>query len=241
MDEADNVEVAEAAEAPVDGSQSGAVERPEWLPEKFKTPEDLVSSYSHLETKLGKSDEELRAAIKDELHQEQWQDRPATVGDYQLPESLNEEEAVSNDLLNWWAQFSYDNGYGQEKFEAGIQKYAEALNADMPNLEEEHKALGENADARIEAVRLWADQFFDEAQYEAIERLGQSASGIEALEKIMSTINTPAVQGNAAPAAQLNEDELRSMMNDERYWKQGSRDQGFIKQVNDGFAKLYQQ
>ena len=57
----------------------------------------------------------------------------------------------------------------------------------------------------------------------------------------MSTINTPAVQGNAAPAAQLNEDELRSMMNDERYWKQGSRDQGFIKQVNDGFAKLYQQ
>ena len=52
MNDADNVEVA-GTEAPVDGSQSGAVERPEWLPEKFKTPEDLVSSYSHLESKLG--------------------------------------------------------------------------------------------------------------------------------------------------------------------------------------------
>ncbi len=241
MDEADNVEAVEAAEAPVDGSQSGADERPEWLPEKFKTPEDLVSSYSHLETKLGKSDDELRASIKDELHQEQWQDRPATVGDYQLPENLNEEEAVDNDLLNWWAQFSYDNGYGQEKFEAGIQKYADAVNAGMPDLEEEHKILGDNADARIEAVRLWADQFFDEAEYEAVERLGQSAAGIEALEKIMSKINTPSVQGDVVASSQLNEDDLRGMMNDERYWKQGSRDQGFIKQVNDGFAKLYQQ
>ena len=241
MDEADNVEAVEAAEAPVDGSQSGADERPEWLPEKFKTPEDLVSAYSHLETKLGKSDDELRASIKDELHQEQWQDRPATVGDYQLPENLNEEEAVDNDLLNWWAQFSYDNGYGQEKFEAGIQKYADAVNAGMPDLEEEHKILGDNADARIEAVRLWADQFFDEAEYEAVERLGQSAAGIEALEKIMSKINTPSVQGDVVASSQLNEDDLRGMMNDERYWKQGSRDQGFIKQVNDGFAKLYQQ
>ena len=235
MDEADNVEVAEpVAEAPVE-------DRPEWLPEKFKTPEDLVSSYSHLESKLGKSDEDLRASIKDELHQEQWQDRPATVGDYQLPENLNEEEAVDNDLLNWWAQFSYDNGYGQEKFEAGIQKYAEAVNAGMPNLEEEHKNLGDNADARIEAVRLWADQFFDEAQYEAVERLGQSAAGIEALEKIMSKINAPSVQGDVVASSQLSEDDLRGMMNDERYWKQGSRDQAFIKQVNDGFAKLYQQ
>jgi len=235
MDEADNVEVAEpVAEAPVE-------ERPEWLPEKFKTPEDLVSSYSHLESKLGKSDEDLRASIKDELHQEQWQDRPATVGDYQLPENLNEEEAVDNDLLNWWAQFSYDNGYGQEKFEAGIQKYAEAVNAGMPNLEEEHKNLGDNADARIEAVRLWADQFFDEAQYQAVERLGQSAAGIEALERIMSKINAPSVQGDVVASSQLSEDDLRGMMNDERYWKQGSRDQAFIKQVNDGFAKLYQQ
>ena len=31
--------------------------RPEWLPDKFKTPEELVSSYSELEKKLGKGSE----------------------------------------------------------------------------------------------------------------------------------------------------------------------------------------
>lgn len=233
MNEAtDNVEVVETTEAPVD--------RPEWLPEKFKTPEDLVSSYSHLETKLGKSSDELRATIKEELHQEQWQDRPATVGDYQIPDTIDEEAAVGDELLNWWAQFAFDNGFGQEKFEAGVQNYVNALNAGMPDLEAEHTKLGENADARIEAVKLWANQFFDDQQYEAVERLGETAQGIEVLEKIMSAINTTPVAGNVEASSQLSEDELRSMMMDERYWKQGSRDAGFVRQVEDGFSKIYQ-
>ena len=62
---ADNVEVAAepAAEAPVDGSQSGAVDRPTWLPEKFETPEALATSYGELESKIGQS----RDAIRDEV------------------------------------------------------------------------------------------------------------------------------------------------------------------------------
>ena len=238
MNDADNVEVAQT-EAPVDGIQSGVEDRPEWLPEKFKTPEDLVSSYSHLESKLGKSDEELRAALREELHQEQWADRPATVGDYTIPDSLDEEAAVGDDLLNWWAQFSYDHGFGQDKFEAGIEKYVNALNGGI-SLEEEHEKLGENADARIEAVKLWANQFFDDTQYEAVERLGETAQGIEALEKIMAAINVTPVAGNIEASSQLSEDELRSMMMDERYWKQGARDPSFVRRVEDGFSKIYQ-
>ena len=51
---ADNVEVAAqpATEAPVDGSQSGAVERPSWLPDKFETPEALAASYGELSSKI---------------------------------------------------------------------------------------------------------------------------------------------------------------------------------------------
>jgi hypothetical protein len=197
-----------------------------------------VSSYSHLESKLGKSDEDLRAQVKEELHQEQWADRPATVGDYTIPDSLDEEAAVGDDLLNWWAQFSYDHGFGQDKFEAGIGKYVNALNGGV-SLEEEHAKLGENADARIEAVKLWSNQFFDDSQYEAVERLGETAQGIEVLEKIMSAINVTPVSGNVEASSQLSEDELRSMMMDERYWKQGSRDQSFVKRVEDGFSKIY--
>ena len=95
MDEADNVEVAtEAPEAPA---------RPEWLPEKFNTPEDLASSYSTLEAKLGKGDEELRQQIFQELETSALENRPATVGDYQIPESIEAETAIENPLFKWWA------------------------------------------------------------------------------------------------------------------------------------------
>lgn len=242
MSETDNVEAEGSmlsAEAPVDGSQSGTVDRPDWLPEKFKTPEDLVTSYSSLESKLGKGEEELRKTLAEEMLQETYKDRPETVGDYVLPEVLSEEEAVDNQLLNWWSQFCYDHGYGQDKFADGIQKYAEALNGDMPDLDAERARLGENADARIESVQLWANKFFDESQMGALERLGQTAEGIEVLEKVMDALKGSGIDAGAESGSQLTEADLRGMMNDERYWKQGARDTAFIKQVQDGFSKLY--
>ena len=33
-------------------------DRPEWLPDKFKTPEDLANAYNSLQGKLGSSDEQ---------------------------------------------------------------------------------------------------------------------------------------------------------------------------------------
>jgi hypothetical protein len=41
----------------VEGSQQDP-ERPEWLPEKFKSPEDMAKAYSQLESKLGQGQEE---------------------------------------------------------------------------------------------------------------------------------------------------------------------------------------
>ena len=80
----DNVEAPEAAaEAP-----EATIERPEWLPEKFNTPEDLVNSYSALESKLGKGQEELRETIMAEIEGEAFANRPETAGDYSLPEVM---------------------------------------------------------------------------------------------------------------------------------------------------------
>ena len=142
-------------------------------------------------------------------------------------------------MLDWWSNFAFENGYGQDKFAEGIEMYSNAINAHLPDLDAEKTKLGENADARIEAVQLWAGKFFQEDQLDALERLGETASGIEVLEKIMSTINSNSVSANIESAAQINEAELRSMMLDPRYHKQGERDPAFVKQVQDGFAQLY--
>lgn len=53
-----------AAEAAVAGAETPDVtpneERPGWLPEKFKSPEDLAKAYAELEGKLGKKPEEAK-------------------------------------------------------------------------------------------------------------------------------------------------------------------------------------
>ncbi len=229
MDEAvDNVDA--QAEAPT---------RPEWLPEKFKTPEDLVNSYSSLESKLGASQEEIKSSLISELEAEALQNRPASVGDYTIPESLDEGLVNDNDLFQWWANHSFENGYGQDEFEAGIQKYAEFYEAMQPDLDAEKSKLGDNADARIQAVDLWANKFFPEELSDAVLTLGQSASGIQALEFLMEKLNTSQINNNTQPAASLTQDELNSMMQDPRYWNPSKRDAGYVKQVQDGFSKIY--
>ena len=91
MSEADNVEVAvEATEAPA---------RPEWLPEKFNTPEDLASSYSQLESKLGTSQDEMRQQLIEEFEKTAIEGRPDTAGDYLVPEGLDENLVNDNELF----------------------------------------------------------------------------------------------------------------------------------------------
>ena len=67
-----------------------SVERPEWLPEKFKSPEDQSTAYSSLESKLGQKDEEIRATVEKEMQDKFYAERPAEKGDYILPEGIDE-------------------------------------------------------------------------------------------------------------------------------------------------------
>lgn len=231
MDEADNVEVAvEASEAPA---------RPEWLPEKFNTPEDLANSYASLESKLGASQEEIRESIISEIEEQAIANRPASVGDYEVPESLDPTLLNDNELFGWWANHAYENGYSQEEFSDGINKYIEFMDSMQPDLDHEHQLLGENADARIEAVDLWSSKFFPEEYQDAILEIGSTAKGIEALEFIMANMSQSSVSGTNEPISQTNEGDLRSMMMDDRYWNPAKRDPAFVKKVQDGFSKLY--
>lgn len=243
MSETDNVEVAEVAEVATVATEapvvSEATERPEWLPEKFKTPEDLASSYTSLEQKLGAGQEELRNQIIQEFETAALENRPASVGDYQVPETIDESLAVDNDLFKWWAEHSYENAYSQEEFEAGIAKYAEFISATQPNLEQERANLGENADARIESVSLWANKFFPEDMSDAIMDLGSTAKGVEALEFIMAKLGGASVGGDTTQVSQITDDNLRSMMQDERYWNPTKRDASYVKKVQEGFSQLY--
>jgi len=220
-----------------DVEQAAAPSRPEWLPEKYNSGEDLAKAYKELESKLGTKEEDIRNRIIEEIQSEAFSDRPESAGDYQLPESIDDSAAVDNKLLSWWAEHSFENGYSQEEFEQGIAMYAEAMNGSMPDIEAEAKMLGDNADQRIEAASLFANKFFPEAALPAIERMCESHEGIIALEAIMEAMKDGSFAGNTQAVAGTSEKELREMMNDPRYWK--DRDPHFIKQVTEGFQQIY--
>jgi hypothetical protein len=63
---------------------SEAPARPEWLPEKFKTPEDLAKSYGELEKQRAKFAETAKATVRGEIEKELWGNRPETVDGYEL-------------------------------------------------------------------------------------------------------------------------------------------------------------
>jgi len=227
----DNVEA--PAEAPEAVTTEVADSRPEWLPEKFNTPEDLVNSYSSLESKLGKGQDELRETIISEIEAEAFANRPEAAGDYTLPEGLD--EMASDPNVEWWANFAWENGFSQDEFNEGLERMIPA----QPDLDAEIQKLGDNANARIEAVALWAQKNVPGDFQDEIIRLGESAEGVQLLEHFMNAMSDENIGGEGNAPTGLTQDDLNTMMRDPRYWDNRQRDPAFVKQVDEGFAKLY--
>lgn len=227
------------AEAPAVETSAPASDRPEWLPEKYKSPEELAKGYKELESKIGAKEEDLRARIVQELEEKAFSERPADKGDYQLPEIIDESMAVDNDLLSWWADHAFENGFSQSEFEQGIEMYAKAIQGSQPDMAEEAKKLGDNANARIQSASAFANKFFPETALPAIERMCETHEGIIALEAIMEAVRDGGYSNETSSPDRISDSSLREMMQDERYWNPVKRDPGFIKKVEEGFTKLY--
>ena len=106
-------------------------ERPEWLPEKYKSGEDLAKAYKELESKLGTKDEDIRAEVLKEIEAESFKDRPDSAGDYQLPDYIDEKSAIDSEVLEWWANHAFTYGFSQAEFEEGLEKVVKAVEGEM--------------------------------------------------------------------------------------------------------------
>ena len=228
----------EAATEETSQQEEQISERPEWLPEKFNSPEDMAKSYTSLSTKLGEKEEEVRERLMSELSEQASEGVPASVGDYELPDYLNEEEAIESETLKAWADHCFENGYTHDEFKKGIDMYMSAF-PNETDLEAESERLGDNSESRIEAASLFANKFFPEETIPAIERMFESAEGVVAMEAIMEALKDSSVSEQTNISSNFNEIELQEMQKDERYWNPAKRDNNFVNQVNDGYKKLY--
>jgi hypothetical protein len=55
----------------------------------------------------------------------------------------------------------------------------------------------------------------------------------------MEATRDPSPTTDAQPSSQITQQSLEEMMKDERYWNASKRDSHFVKQVDEGFKRLY--
>ena len=79
-------------------------DRPEWLPEKFKSPEDLANAYNNLETRLGTPDDD-----------ESEEDLPPT-------EKKSEDEPSQNDTITSASMEFFESGGLSDNTYAKLQE-----------------------------------------------------------------------------------------------------------------------
>lgn len=232
-------------EVPVE--EAPAPERPDWLPEKFWTPEgpsveNLAKSYAELEKMRGRSLDDLRS----EWETERLAVRPEAADKYELPdiEVLDKEQLAASPIVSAFRKLAFDSGMSQDQFNQGLAEYAQAEIARMDGeFQREMEALGENAKTRTEAVGLWAKSVFgDGAKLEAVQKVCTTAAGIEAMEQIMGALRdsggNPGAGDSFADPGDTKAD-IEKLMQSPQYWDAKRRDPAVVKRVETFFAKEY--
>ena len=166
------VEPDDAAEAvgTISEEQTGEeqqVERPEWLPEKFKSPEDMAQAYSELEKKMGQGTNEEQPAETTEDNE----------GDVQDDKPDDNENADYNAAVVDASKefFENDGQLSEETYEklakAGLPKelvdsYAAGQQALLQTEEGEIKSV---ANGQFDAMAEWANDNLEQEEINAFD------------------------------------------------------------------------
>lgn len=195
-----------------------AAERPEWLPEKFKSPEDLAKSYAELEKKLGERNE-----IPETYE--------LTYGDQQVPLEEDDVEFFKEvGLSNEQAQKVYSQlmdtvvpELQKARTETEVTKLSSAWNMDTGSVQFKE---------RMGKLSAWAKNNMPE---EAVSHLRSSAEGVQALWSMMQANLQTGAPPSGGGNARKTQAELQDMVKDPRY----GVEEGYTQQVEKEFARVY--
>jgi hypothetical protein len=207
-------------------------ERPAWLPEKYKTPEDFRKSY-----------DELHKVFRAGKH------KAPEDGKYDLEPlkelNINPDDAVMKAYTDWAKQY----GIGQKAFEDLARQVAGLTKAEVEviqtNIKAEREALGPKAEQRIKSVVNWMSTHgrsgvFSKDELDELRILGGTAKGIQVIEKLMGMVDGKVAQVapidvTAAAKSGRSPEELNAMVADPRFLK----DPAYRKQVEQAFEAVY--
>jgi len=210
------------------------LERPDWWPENFWKAEEAEPD---LEA-IAKSWTDLRKQISQGKHK-----APAD-GKYDASAfgDTPEDDPVRQHVMNW----ASENQISQAALDQLVGQVVE-MNQNQAenysiNLEQERKALGPNADARINGMVKWASGLVNKGvwsqdDFEEFKVMGGTARGIAALEKLRASYEGRVPVESTPVEGAPSKEELYAMVADERY----QTDPSFRKKVERAFAQNFSQ
>lgn len=217
--------------------------KPDWLPDKFWNPEIkaprteiLAKSFNELEGKLRTKTDDLKNEIYAELRASAPEKYEINLAEDVLPANVEFDFNEEDPLVSWFSEFAREKGLTQDEFDAAINKYVSIEVSALPDVNKEIEKLGDHGQDRLLRVHNWLDKRLSQDQFTALAPTLTSAAQIEALEALMKTTGPAQFDGDNQ-ASPLTLEELRTMQNDPRYWR--DKDPAFIKKVEAGYKRLY--
>jgi len=161
-EEKPNTEEQPQAEADIPQTE----DRPEWLPEKFKTPEDMSKAYAELEKKLGQAPKEDQAEV--EQSEEKAEDE-AEQSEENVSEAYQAVAEASKEFFENDGQLSEETYNALEK--AGLPRdlvdsYAAGQQALLASEEGQIKAV---AQGNYDAMAEWANENLPQEEIDAFD------------------------------------------------------------------------
>jgi len=232
------------------GETSANTSKPEFIQDKFWDAErnevnleNLASSYNSLEKKLGSRTEDLSKQIREDLEMEKLKSAPEEykVNLPELPENVDVTVSDDMEIVQWWKDTAKKNGLSQEQFDQGVEMFVNNAMATLPDINAEMQKLGDNAKERVEAAELWSKKNLSPESYQTFSSVASTAEGVKVIEEIMKmTKDSPMPSTPTQVSVAPNLQDLKSMINDPRYYDSNRRDPAYVKRVEELFEKAYQ-
>ena len=236
------------ANAPVATETPTAVSKPEYVQDKFWDAEkqevnieNLSSSYNSLESKLGSRTEDLTKQIRTDIEAERLKNVPESYK-LNVPEMENANISISEDMpiVKWWGETAKTAGLSQEQYDSGVKAFVDNAVANLPNPDLEKQKLGDNGRERVEAANMWSKKHLSPDAYSAISGFASTADGVKALEEVMKLTKDSAMPTSPTQVdVAANADDLKTMLNDPRYWDSARRDPAYVRRVTELYEKAY--
>lgn len=224
-------------------------DKPEYVQDKFWDAdrkevnlENLASSYNALEKKLGSRTEDLSKQVRQDLEQERLGKVPEEykVNVPELPENVDVSVSDDMEIVQWWKETAKQNGLSQDQFDEGVKVFIDNAMATLPDVNAEMQKLGDNSKERVEAAELWSKKNLSPEAYNTFSSIASTAEGVKAIEEIMKmTKDSPMPTTPTQISVTPDFADLKSMMNDPRYYDSNKRDDAYIKRVTELYEQAY--